>query len=50
MFGVVYGLDDEPIVPREVEERPRLAWRAEFREDVLGREGQQVVGRIKVEV
>lgn len=43
-------LDDEPVVTREVEERARLARRAEFGEDVLGSEGKEVVGGVQVEV
>ena len=34
---VVDRLDDEAVVSREVEERPRLAGRTQLRENVLGR-------------
>lgn len=50
MFGMMNRLDDEPVVTREVEERARLARRAEFGEDVLGGEGKEVVGGVQVEV
>ena len=50
MFGVVDGLDDEAVVAREVEEGAGLAGRAELGEDVLGGEGEEVVGRVQVEV
>jgi hypothetical protein len=43
-------LDDEAVVARKVEERPALARRTEFRQDVLGGEGDEVVGRVEVEV
>lgn len=43
-------LDDEAVVAREVEERARLAGRAELGEDVLGGEGDEVVTRVEVEV
>ena len=38
MLIVVYRLDDKPVVPREVEERTRLAGGAKFGKDVLGGE------------
>ena len=50
VLAVVDRLDDEPVVAREVEERSRLARRAKLREDVLGREGEEIVGWIKMEV
>lgn len=50
VFRVVDGLDDEAVVAAEIEERARLARRAEFRKDVLGGEGKEVVGRIEVKV
>lgn len=43
-------LDDEAIIARKVEERSALAGRTEFRQDVLGGEGDEVVGRVEVEV
>jgi hypothetical protein len=42
--------DDEPVVAREVEERPRLSGRAEFGQDVFGGEREQVVGGVQVEM
>lgn len=50
VLGVMDGLDNEPVVAREIEERPRLAWRTELREDVLRREGKEVVCGIEMEV
>jgi hypothetical protein len=35
MFGVVYGLDDVFVVPREIEEASALSRRAKLGEDVL---------------
>ncbi len=49
MFRVVDRLDDEPVIARKVEERPRLAGRAQLRQDVLGSEGEKVVRRVEVE-
>ena len=49
VLGVADRLDDEAIVAREVEEGARLAGRAELGEDVLGGEGEEVVGRIETE-
>ena len=49
VLGVADRLDDEAIVAREVEEGARLAGRAELGEDVLGGEGEEVVGRIEAE-
>lgn len=46
---VVDRLDDETIVSREVEEGPRLAGRAQLREDVLGRQADEVVCRVEEE-
>lgn len=50
VLGMSDRLDDEPVVAREVEERPRFARRAEFGEDVFGGEGDEVVGGVEVEV
>ena len=50
MLGVVNGFDDEPIVSRKVEKRSRFAWRTEFRENVFGSQGKQVVRRVQVKV
>ena len=47
---VMDRLDDEPIIAREVEEGPGFAGRAKLGEDVLGREGEEIVGWIKMEV
>ena len=50
VFRVVDRLDDEAVVAREVEERARLSGRAEFRQDVLRGEREEVVGGIELEV
>lgn len=47
---VVDRLDDEPVVPREVEERSGLARRPKFRQDVFGSERKQVIGGIEMEM
>ena len=49
VLAVPDRLDDEAVVAREVEERARLARRAELGQDVLGGEREQVVGRIEAE-
>ena len=48
MFGMSYGLDNKPIVSREIKEGTRFARGAEFRENVFGGERQEVIGRIKL--
>jgi hypothetical protein len=50
VLRVANRLDDEPVVSREVEERARLARRAELREDVLGGERDEIVRGVEVEV
>jgi hypothetical protein len=50
VFGVSDSFDDETIVAREVEEGARFAWGAEFGEDILGGEGEEVVGGVEMEV
>jgi hypothetical protein len=40
VFGVMDRLDDETVVPREVEEGSRLSWRPEFGQNVFRRQGQ----------
>ena len=50
MFRVVDGLDDEAVVAREVEETPGLAGTSQLGEDVLAREGKQIVGGIEMKV
>jgi hypothetical protein len=50
VLGVGDRLDDEAVVSREVEERARFARRPELGEDVLGGEGEEVVGCVEVEV
>jgi hypothetical protein len=50
VFGVVDRLDNEPVVPREVEETATLPGRAELRQDVLGGERKEVVRGVNVEV
>jgi hypothetical protein len=49
VLAVPDRLDDEAVVARKVEERARLARRAELGQDVLGGEREQVVGRIEAE-
>lgn len=49
VLGVGDGLDDEAVVSGKVEEGARLAGRSQLAEDVLGRQGQKVVGWIQVE-
>lgn len=48
MLRMTDRLDYKAVVPGKVEERARLARRAQFREDVLGRQREQIVGRIKL--
>jgi hypothetical protein len=50
VFRVMNSLDDEAIVSRKVEERPRLAWRPQLREDIFCRQRQQIVGRVEMEI
>lgn len=50
VLRVADRFDDEAVVAREVEERAALARRPEFGQDVLGGEGDEVVGRVEVEV
>ena len=50
VFGMTDGLDNEAVVTRVVEERARFAWGTEFRKNVLGGQGEEVVCRIDVEV
>jgi hypothetical protein len=50
VLGVADGLDDVLVVAREVEEGARFSGRAELREDIFGREGEEVVGWIESEV
>ena len=50
VLRVVDRFDDEAVVAREVEERARLSRRAEFRQDVLRGEREEVVGGIELEV
>lgn len=49
VFRVVDGLDDEPVVAREVEEGAGFSGGAEFGKDILLGEGEEVVCRIEVE-
>jgi hypothetical protein len=49
VLAVPDRLDDEAVVARKVEERARLARRAELGQDVLGGEREEVVGRIEAE-
>jgi hypothetical protein len=50
VFCVPDGLDDEAVIAGEVEERAAFAWGGQFREDIFGREGQQVVCGVQREV
>ena len=50
MLRMSNGLDDEPVIAREVEERARLARRAQLGEDVLCGEREEVIGRIELEI
>ena len=50
VFRVRNRLYDEPIVAVKVEKRPRLAGRPQFREDILCRERQEIVGWVEVKV
>ena len=50
MLRVPDGLDNEPIVAGKVEKRARLSRRAQFGEDVLGGEREEVVGGIELEI
>jgi hypothetical protein len=49
VFVVVYRFDNEPVVTGEVEERARFARGAKLRENVLLRQRQKIISRIKVE-
>ena len=50
VLRVVYGLDDKPVVAREVEKRAGLPGRAELGEDVFRGEGEEVVRGVDMEV
>lgn len=43
VLAVMEGLDDEPVVPREIEERAGFAGRPQFREDVFAGERDEVI-------
>lgn len=47
---MVDGLDDVLVVTREVKEAPAFAGGAQLGQDVLAREGHQIVGRIETEL
>ena len=49
-FGMANGLDDETIVAGEVEEGARFAGGAKLGENILGSKGQEIVGRVEVEI
>lgn len=49
VFAVVYRFDNEPVVTGEVEERAGFPGGAKLRENVLLRQRQKIISRIKVE-
>ena len=50
MLVVVDGFDYKPVVAREIEKGARFSWAAELGENVLGGEGEEVIGGIESEV
>jgi len=46
---MMQSLDHESIVPGKVEETATLAWRAEFRKEDPGGQGDEIVGWIEME-
>lgn len=50
VFRVRDCLDDEAVVARKIEEGTGFSWRPEFGEDVLCRQGKQIICRVEMKV